>query len=197
MSALPKRRYTLDEYFALERDSSIKHEYLAGEILMMAGSSPEHDRIVGDVQTSLNMQLRGRPCETFTGDMRVRASADSFVYPDLSVVCGEAQFLTVDGVANLLNPIVLIEVTSPSTGHYDRTGKFWRYQMLDSLREYVLIEQGQPIVEIFRHRGDGDWRYTRVEGLDATVALNSIESTLALSEVYRRVSLSGPGEAQS
>src|SRR5690606_17502199 len=97
MSALPKRRYTLDEYFALERDSSIKHEYLAGEILMMAGSSPEHDRIVGDVQTSLNMQLRGRPCETFTGDMRVRASADSFVYPDLSVVCGEAQFLTVDG----------------------------------------------------------------------------------------------------
>ena len=197
MSALPERRYTLDEYFALERDSSIKHEYLAGEILMMAGSSPEHDRIVGDVQTSLNMQLRGRPCETFTGDMRVRASADSFVYPDLSVVCGEAQFLTVDGVANLLNPIVLIEVTSPPTGHYDRTGKFWRYQMLDSLREYVLIEQGQRMVEVFRHSGDGDWRYTRVEGLDATVTLNSIECTLALSEVYRRVSLSDPGEAQS
>lgn len=187
MSALPKQRLTVADYFAIERDSQIKHEYLDGEIYMMSGASRDHERIVSDVDTSLNNQLRERGCEVFGSNMRVEADASAFFYADLLVVCGEAQFGAQGGLDTLRNPNVIIEVLSPSTETFDRGVKFQRYQRLESLQTYVLIAQNKPIVEVYTRQTNGKWLYALAQGMDATVTLDSIGCMLPLSEVYRRV----------
>jgi Uma2 family endonuclease len=185
--ALPVKRYTPEEYFAIERETEIRHEFVNGEIFAMSGGSRAHERIVSDVDTSLNNQLRGGNCEVFASNMRLKISERKYLYADLSVVCGEADFATDSGLDSLLNPTLLIEVLSPSTEGYNRTTKFVHYQALDSLREYVLISQLMPLIEVYTRQSDDKWLYMATQGLDSTVTLESIGCTLTLSEVYRRV----------
>ncbi len=147
MAAAPRTLLSHEEYFALERDSEEKHEYVAGEIFAMVGGSSTHSEISGNTITTLNLQLRGRGCKVYTSDLRVSIQRlNIYTYPDVTVVCGERQF---DGNGGLLNPAVLIEVLSPATERYDRGKKFMRYQRLASLREYVLISQAYPFIERF------------------------------------------------
>lgn len=187
MSALPKKKYSLEEYFALERESDMRHEYLEGDIYAMSGGSRSHERIVSDMDTILNIQLREKGCEVFASNMRLKTAARSFLYADLSVVCGEAEFIEEGGLDHLANPILVVEVLSESTEQFDRREKFWRYQSIPSLRDYVLVDQHRPVLEIYT-RQDGDrWLYRVTRGLDASVILDSIGCTLALSEGYRRV----------
>ena len=195
MSSLPKPRFTPEEYLALERPAEYRSEYFNGEIFAMAGASREHNLIAGNVSRELGNQLKGRPCETYQTDMRVRVSAMGlYTYPDVVVVCGEPQFEN-DSVDTLLNPTLLVEVLSPSTEAYDRGDKFEQYRTLESLADYVLIAQDRYRVERFARQPDGQWLLSVAKSLDAEVSLASIGCRLPLADVYDRLSLPKPPPA--
>ena len=134
MAAQPKQRISEREYLAGERDSAIKHEYFAGEVYAMTGASRNHNLIVSAVIARLYSQLENRKCTVYPGDLRVKvARRHSYVYPDVTVVCGEEWFE--DGHNDtLLNPTVIVEVLSPSTEMFDRGKKFEQYRQISSLQ---------------------------------------------------------------
>ena len=186
MSAVPEPYLTPEEYLSIERKAEHKSEYSDGEMYAMSGASREHNRITVNLVRVVGNQLQGRPCEPFGADMRVRIPViRRYVYPDLTVVCGEAEFED-DELDVLMNPVLVVEVLSPSTENYDRSTKFNWYRRIESLQEYVLVSQQMPRVERFVKRPEG-WLFSDVDGLEATVRLESIDCTLALSDIYDRV----------
>src|SRR5215471_2519866 len=139
MNATHRTRYTRAEYIAFERSSNSKHEYLDGAIYAMAGGSREHAMIAGNVITLLNVALRGHPCAVHSSDLRIRVLDTGLeTYPDATVVCGRAQ-MDPDDAHVVLNPVVVVEVTSPSSEEYDRGEKLEHYKQIPSLREVVLV----------------------------------------------------------
>ncbi|MBI3958957.1 MAG: Uma2 family endonuclease [Chloroflexi bacterium] len=184
-----KRTYTPEEYLTAERTALTKSEYVNGQIYEMAGASREHNFIAGDVFGELRSQLRGRRCELYMSDMRVRVSPTGlYTYPDVVVVCGRPRFEDAH-VDVLLNPTVIFEVLSSSTEAYDRGEKFAHYRYLESLQEYVLIAQERMRVEHFARMGS-QWLLTAYSNPDEILALPSIECAVPLSEIYARVELS-------
>ncbi|UQA62377.1 Uma2 family endonuclease [Polyangium aurulentum] len=180
------RPVTFAEYLSRERTSPTKHELVNGYVYAMAGATVEHDTICSNVIQLLGNELRGRPCRVFTPDMRVRVrETELCTYPDVSVVCGKIERDADDDCA-IVNPIVLVEVLSPSSESYDRGEKFAHYQRLASLREYVLIAQDERYVEHHCRNEDGSWTMREARG-DETVELASIRCKLVLDEVYRDV----------
>ncbi len=176
------------EYLAFERaQTDARHEYLNGEIVAMSGASLAHNTIVSNLVISLGIQMRGRSCNVFANDMRVKIPATSlYTYPDVVAFCGvpELEDKTAD---TLLNPSVIIEVLSPSTEAYDRGAKFAHYQRIDTLQAYVLVSQDRPRIELFIKRTSGDWLYFVADATDATVRLDAIDCELLVSEVYEGV----------
>jgi Uma2 family endonuclease len=177
---------TPEEYIASERKATLKSEYLNGEILAMSGASLAHTRITLDIATELNIQIRGQGCEVITNDMRVKTGPKgAYFYPDVVVFCDEPQFE--DNVFDtLLNPIIVVEVLSPSTEVYDRGEKFAHYQELTSLREYILVSRDRIRVE--HHRLiKTQWVQTEFHGQEDVMPLVSIGCELRLRDIYRRV----------
>ena len=177
---------TPEEYLASERKATVKSEYLNGEILAMSGASLAHTRITVDIATELNIQLRGRGCEVIASDMRVKTSPKgAYFYPDVVVFCGEPEFE--DNVFDtLLNPIIVVEVLSPSTEAYDKGEKFAHYQELTSLREYILVSQDRIRVEQYR-LVKTQWVQTEFHTPEDVLRLASIGCELPLQDIYRRV----------
>jgi Uma2 family endonuclease len=174
------------EYLALERAAEFRSEYFDGRIYAMTGASRVHNLIFWNVGGELRSQLRGRRCEAYLRDMRIRVDPTGlYTYPDVAVVCGEPRFED-DAVDTLLNPTVIIEVLSDPTERYDRGQKFAHYRRLDSLQEYLLIAQSQVRVERFVRTGE-QWLLSEVGDLEGEVSLDAIGCRLALREVYDRV----------
>ena len=188
MSAEPNRHISVEDYLVTERRAETKSEYVDGEVFAMSGASREHNLIVVNVVASMHGQLKGRPCETYAGDMRVHVPATGlYTYPDVTVVCGEPQFEDAE-LDTLLNPTLLVEVLSPSTEGYDRGKKFAQYRALESFREYVLVSQEEVRVEIFTRQEDGHWLLSQEAArLDEALLLASIGCELRLADVYDRV----------
>lgn len=187
MSTKTKHRYTPAEYLALERAAEVKSEYINGEIFLMSGASCRHNVIVTNIVRELSAQLRGRPCETYAIDMRVRVSeAGLYTYPDVVAVCGEP-ILEDRHLDTLLNPTLIVEVLSPSTEAYDRGRKFEFYRKLSSLREYLVVSQDAPHIDRFVVDDLGRWTLTDASGLDAAIDVASIDCSLRLSDVYERI----------
>ena len=185
--SLPKRKYTPEEYLALERQADQRSEYYGGEIFAMSGASETHNLIAGNIFASLHAQLRGRPCRIYMSDMRVKVSPTGlYTYPDVVAVCGERQF---DDVQHdtLLNPNVIIEVLSPSTEAYDRGNKAAQYRQLPSLAEHLLVSQEQMHVEQYIRQTDGQWLFSEASGKEVRIHLPSINAVLALAEIYDNV----------
>jgi Uma2 family endonuclease len=181
-----RKTCTPEEYLAFERASEWKHEYVNGQIVAMTGASREHSFIVGNVFGELRQQLRGQPCEPHMNDMRVKVSPTGlYTYPDVLVACPPVQIEDAH-VDTVLNPVVIVEVLSPSTELYDRTVKFAHYRRLESLREYVLIAQDKPWVEQLVRQGD-QWLLTVYDALADVLSLGSIGCAVALRDVYERV----------
>ncbi|APR82436.1 Hypothetical protein A7982_07785 [Minicystis rosea] len=179
----PAHKLTFAEYLALERAGDTKHELVNGEIFAMAGGTPEHARLTMRVGAALLTQLSGRPCEAYSSDLLIRVLATGLAtYPDVSVVCGRLETDPED--ANVVtNPIVLVEVLSDSTEAYDRGEKFAHYRRIPSLREYVLVSQHEPRIEVFRRNDDRSWTlYEAHAGERAKLA--SIGCELAVDEIY-------------
>jgi Uma2 family endonuclease len=174
-------RHTYAEYLAQEGASETKHEFVNGQIYDMAGGTPEHSRLALNVGAELRGQLRGRPCVAFSSDLRVLATGLA-TYPDVSVVCGRLERDPEDKNA-IVNPIVLVEVLSDSTEAYDWGEKFAHYRRIPSLREYVLVAQRAPRLEVFRRNDDGTWTLHEA-GPGERVKLASIGCELAVDEVY-------------
>jgi Uma2 family endonuclease len=196
MAANPRTTYTVEEYLAFERQSDTKHEYFAGEIVAMAGASYEHSLIVMSTGVSLYNQLRGRPCATLPSDQRLRISPiGPLTYPDIMVVCGQPQF-TDERPDTVTNPTVIVEVLSPSTESDDRGRKFKHYRTIESLQEYVLIAQDEYRIEHYVRAENGWWRFTEAVGPGASIQLDSIGCTLALADVYERVTLVATEESR-
>lgn len=195
--ALPETlpSFTPDEYLAFERESESKHEYLDGVIYAMAGSRPAHSTICVNLSEIITRQLRGTLCRPFSSDMKVRCTPFSspakkkrglFAYPDLVVVCGEPVYHD-DQQDVLTNPTLIVEVLSPSTEAYDRGEKFWRYQGLASLTDYLLVAQHCPRLEHFAKQPHGQWLYTLAAGLTGSIFIASVDCHLPLAEVYEWV----------
>lgn len=186
MAAYPQHHWTEKEYLSFERGSDARHEYYDGNIYAMAGASRQHVRVTGNTFANLHAQLRDKACGIYATDMRVRVSSKVYTYPDIVVVCGEEKFID-DEVDTLLNPTLIIEVLSPSTEQYDRSGKFQNYQLLESLQEYLLISQDHARIERYLRQENNEWLLTNAIGLEAVLELPSIQCTLPLSDVYEKV----------
>jgi len=181
MSAFPK--LSPEAYLVQERLSDTKSEYIAGDIFAMSGGSPAHNLIDMNIGASLHAQLKQRPCRVYTSDQRVQVN-DGYVYPDLSIVCGEPVFANKD---NLQNPTVLVEVLSPSTADYDAGGKFTRYRHIDSLQEYLMVAQDTCQIILCTRQTDRSWLLREYTDLAAKVELSSIACQLAMPDVYDKV----------
>lgn len=188
---LTQAHLTPEEYIDLERkmlpgSEIIRNEYLRGELIAMSGASRAHNLITSNISGELRAQLKSRRCETYTNEMRVSTPlTTSYFYPDVVVVCGELRFED-DVFDTLLNPIILMEVLSPSTEAYDRGEKFAHYRQLTSLQEYILVAQDQVRVEHYL-RQEKQWLFTDFQKLEETLFLPSIQCELLLREIYERV----------
>lgn len=176
-----------DEYLAAERLAETRSEYIDGVVCAMPGASLNHIQITSNITAELSIQLRSRPCRVLAIDLKVRLpESQKFFYPDLSVVCGEPQFHD-ERRDIILNPLLVVEVLSPSTEAFDRGTKFQAYQTLESLKEYVLVSQDKPLIEQFVRQADGKWTYSASAGLESSLSLPSVECALNLSAVYDKV----------
>ena len=177
-----------EEYLRLERQAEYKSEYVNGEIFAMTGASRKHNLVAGNIFRELGQQLRSRQCEAYVGDMRVKVTATGlYTYPDVVVVCGEPKFEDTF-VDTLLNPTLLVEVLSQSTERYDRIAKSSYYRTLDSLSEHLLVAQDEVRLEQYVKQTDGRWVLFEYSALENVVELSSISCSLALRDVYDKVS---------
>jgi Uma2 family endonuclease len=184
MSASPIPRLTPEEYLELERKAEFKSEYYDGQMYAMAGGKSPHNLIASNALIRLGGRLPDR-CIAYNSDQRVGiGEGRAYVYPDVTVVCGKPQIAGLDDI--LLNPVIIIEVLSESTEAHDRGYKWSLYRELDSLREYVLVWQKQPRVEIFR-RDSGKWTFDEFKGHDANCRFESVGVEVPLAEIYRGI----------
>ena len=191
---------TPEEYITFERKAipdaeTVRSEYVKGKIIPRSSSNRAHNLITGNIAGELRDLLKGSRCETYANDMRVSSPlTSSYFYPDVVIVCEEPRFED-DVFDILLNPIILVEVLSPSTEAYDRGEKFGHYRQLASLQEYVLVAQDKVLVEHYRRQekqesvpvtGKG-WIFTDFRELEEILSLPSIQCELPLKEIYERV----------
>jgi Uma2 family endonuclease len=189
MSALPDDTVAMSEseYLAFERVNETKHEFVDGEVFAMTGASENHNLICLNLFRVLGNQLLEGPCKVYPSDMRVKVEATRlYTYPDVSVVCDDPQFAD-NEFDTLLNPLVIIEVLSPSTDGYDRGRKFQNYRLMSTLQEYLLVSQDTARIEHYIRQENGEWLLSDVIGLDGQLKLPSIECSLLMSDVYRKV----------
>ena len=189
MAANPERRYTLEEYFELERKSEERFEFWGGEIFCMSGVSPEHDQIESNLNYHLRAKLAGRSCRVFLANMRIKVpAAPPYRYADLSALCGEPKFEEIGGGGALTNPALVVEILSSSTEAYDRGDKFTHYKSIPSFGEYLLVAQHRPHVTQLVRQDDGSWVYNEFNDLGDSLKLSSLDCELSLNEVYQNVS---------
>lgn len=196
MSAMPKYDppITEQDYFALLADADgVKYEFINGEIVAMSGAKPNHGIIETNLVGIFFRELQASPCAPRTSNTAVQAK-ENYFFPDVSVVCNEPEYVEDTSIGILTNPALIIEVLSESTAHKDRTTKFDSYRTIGTLRDYLLVWQDEPRVEMFTRGENNTWILSGVTGLGASLALPSLEMTLALSEVYQRVTFDVPDD---
>jgi Uma2 family endonuclease len=188
MAAEP-RYLSPEEYLAIEREAATKSEYYDGRMFAMAGAGENHSPIQASLIATLYSQVRRRGCHVHGSDMRVRVpNRRSYMYPDVTIVCGGSQFG--EGRRDtLLNPAIIVEILSPSTALHDRTEKFARYRQIPTLREYLLVAQDAPSIEHFVRQPDDQWLWSIAEQLTGSITLPSIDCTLALADIYADIAL--------
>jgi Uma2 family endonuclease len=174
---------SLDDYFALDRTAVERLEYRNGEVRAMGGAQPEHNTICANLIGELRAALRGSGCRPFTSDQRVKVNAGSpYLYPDVAVAC-RPEFTTINGLRALVNPVVVVEVTSPSSAQDDRGAKFLQYQTIGTLTDYVLVDSDAVGVLHYALR-HGQWRPELFESLGDQLSLPTLDLTLPLTEIY-------------
>lgn len=186
---IKKSFYTFDEYLAFEAASAEKHEYCDGEILEMSGGSLNHGIISNNIGTALNNALdkNGKNCTVTNSKVKIFLETyNHSVYPDSMVFCGTAD-LYKDNNTVITNPLLIIEVLSKSTKHYDKGEKFEKYRSLLSFKEYVIVWQTIPKVLSWYKEEESLWRISSAYGMDAKIPLYSIDASINLKDIYKKV----------
>ena len=177
--------YTLEEYLDMEEKSAERHAFHNGKIIKMAGGTIKHNRVCRNILSILDQEL-GQDYEAFGSDQKIYIPKYNFYfYPD-AVVVSEEPIVTAKGYA-ITNPILIVEVLSPSTEEYDRGKKFIDYTSIPSFKEYVLIRQDAPEIQTFFREEHDLWRKTETEGLEQSVFLKSLNISILLSRIYKKV----------
>lgn len=186
--AFPHHHYSFQDYLAVEEMGPVRHEFVNGVILAMAGGTPEHAALSAAVVVLLGAHLRGKACRPYSADLRLRVPATGLAtYADAAVVCGEVE-RDPESPTHVTNPTIVVEVLSPSTEEYDRGEKREHYQRLASLRDYVLVAQDRRWVEVVTRAPGGDWEH-RVYSSGEVASLPSIACTFAVDELYESAGL--------
>lgn len=181
------KKYSLKEYLDFAGEAELRYEYHKGELFAMAGGTPNHSILGANIVTELNLLSRKKTCTVFNGDARIRIeSSDRFLYPEASGVCGEIRFSEEDP-NSLTNPCMIVEVFSETTEAYDRGTKFMLYQMIPSFQEYLLIDQGRPVVIIFSKKNQQIWEMKIVQGLDKSFEVSCLEGVVRMNDLYHNV----------
>jgi Uma2 family endonuclease len=184
-AALKWNLVSIEDYLAGELESPIKHEYIGGVVYAMAGARNVHNTIAGNVFAISHGRLRGRPCQPFNSDTKIRirlATQTRFYYPDVSVICRPNP--PHDSFQD--EPAAIVEVLSRRTRRTDEGEKKDAYLTIPSLNVYLLVEQDAPLVTVFRRTEAGFVREV-YDGLDAVIPLAEIEIDLPLAEIYAGV----------
>lgn len=183
-SAFPLHRYSYQDYVWLEQESSTRHEFLAGEIVAMAGGTPEHAAMAAEIIGQLRERLQGGPCRVFTSDLGVRVVATGLAtYPDACVVCGATE-RDPDKKTNVTNPRVLVEVTSDSTEDYDRGEKLEHYKQIPSLECVVIVSHREPRVDVWsRPKGSLGWSHVSARAGE-TAAVSALSCSLEVDRIW-------------
>lgn len=185
MHPQPQRCYSLADYFFLEEGSSVRHEYLNGEIFAMAGGTVAHNQIAANVLGEITTALKGKPCRALGSDMRLLTPGGLLTYPDVMVICGPTELAY--GRQDLVtNPVLLVEVLSDATRAYDLGEKFELYKSIATFREYLVVEQHKVSLQAFRRNG-GAWDVANFVARTDVVSLASINVRLNLGELYDKV----------
>lgn len=169
-----------EDYIQGELRSDVRHEYIQGNVYAMVGTSKRHNLIATSILVALRAHLQSSPCKVYMSDVKVKIK-DTFFYPDLLVSCVENKLSPYYET----DPVIVVEVLSPSTEAKDRFYKRMIYQRLESLREYVLVEQDKIQIDVYRRVDDG-WMLESY-AISDTVAFESIGFTIPIEEVYADV----------
>lgn len=192
MSALPKHKYTLEEYFDLIQTAEGRWEYWDGELFDMSGASEAHYEIEGNFLACLKAPLVTRGCRAFTSNTAIKVpSLPPFRFGDFAALCGQATFEKIGGIDVLTNPALLVEILSKTTEAYDRGDKFSHYKSIPSFCEYLLVAQHRPHVSHFIKQEDGSWKHYEYNALEEVVTLASVGLTIKLQDIYLGVIFDG------
>lgn len=188
MSIQAKRAYTLEEYYELEKASDEKLEFWDGNVWSMSGASLAHNRIVRNLSTEIDLQLRQtKDCSVFPSDLRIKVPTyPPYRYPDLTGLCGNPEVEKISGIDILVNPQLILEVLSDSTEAFDRGDKFSYYKSIPSFTEYVLVAQHRPHVSQFVKQNDW-WVNFEFNDLSDIVKLKFAPCKLSLGKIYRDI----------
>jgi Uma2 family endonuclease len=182
--AKPKIKIGVEDYLKGENSSEIRHEFVYGEIFAMAGTSDRHNRIAGNIFSRIDNHLGNSRFETFIESVKLKADEQTFYYPDVMVACDKQP----KSAYYREEPILLVEILSPSIERTDRHEKLAVYKNIPSLREYLIVSQDKIYVEVHRRINDGEnWQTEIYDEIDAEILLDSIDFSLTLAEIYRRV----------
>jgi len=178
-----KTKIRVADYLKSEKISPVKHEYVDGVIHEMAGTSDNHARVAGNIFVALSIHLRNSSCEPFSSGIKVRVSSKIYYYPDILVSCEENP----EDSYFRNEPILIIEVASPSTERVDRSEKLLYYQQMASLEEYVIVDQHKLNVEIHRRQPNGSFIKYYFDEPEDEIEFESVKLALPITEIYRRV----------
>ena len=179
-------KLTPSEYLAIERRAEYKSEYYRGEMFAMAGGSPRHSLLAARLIGTLLNRLKGKGCEVYTSDLKVLTQPNGlYTYPDVTVVRGKP-LLADDEPDVIVNPKVVFEVLSKSTEGHDRGFKFQQYKKIESLDQYALVSQTEPLIESFSRGVGRAWtEYSEARGVEAKLVLKPLDIELPLAEIYQ------------
>ncbi|MGI9277759.1 MAG: Uma2 family endonuclease [Endozoicomonas sp.] len=175
---------SVDAYLEAEKESGVKHEYVNGYIHAMVGSSRRHNLLAVTISRLLGNHLQGTGCDVFVSDMKVKAGGKTenvFFYPDVMVSCNrhqQSRYIEEE-------PRLIVEVLSPSTEHFDRLAKLEAYTQIPTLEEYLLVDQRDMKIDLYRRSGE-QWLLTR-HGESDVIELSSINYSVAVTSIYQDV----------
>lgn len=190
-AAIEPKIYTIEEYFELEEMAVEKHEFENGKITLMPGGTAIHNEIAANVIYALKKAIKvlEQKFKVYNSDMKIAVPKfESFVYPDAVVICEKPEYYKTRKDV-IINPLLVVEVASPSTEAYDRELKFHKYRTLSSFQEYVILHQHQVWASIYRREGEDLWRTLDLQGMESTLELHSIGCTIPLADIYEGVEL--------
>lgn len=187
VTATQSKTYTAEEYLALEVESDIRSEYRDGEIVPMTGGTPKHNKLSSALNALLWFALRGKPYTVFVTDQRLWIpNKNLYTYPDVMVTPEPVELMS-GRKDTVINPILLAEVLSDSTKHYDRGDKFEAYRTIATFQEYLLIDQNRPHLEQYVKQAENQWLFTEYNGMEQTITLRSLDVEIALADLYEAI----------